>query len=455
MRLHLNENTAGCSPAVLRRAPPARAIAMPGSIRTTTRRRRRSPAHFGVPVDHLRAHERPRRGDSRRARPPRAATTRRGVPEAVGVAPGVRQVRDLHDGASAAGWSRCRSTTSFELSAEDIRAAVTPRTRIVFLTNPHNPSGRVGSARHAARAREGRGAGDPLRRRGVRGLLRRDADRSGDVRRRFPNLVVGRTFSKAYGLAGLRVGALVGAPATLAPLRAGRPALQRERVGGGGAAASRSTDRDYRDWYLEQAAASRTLLDRCVRAARPRDLAERRQLRAGARRRRRRAWCAGWRRAACASAIVRTIRAAGSASASRPASSRTRAARSRRSRRCCAPRGNRPDDARDVDPAEARHRGARPLRRVDRHPLLRSHAGAGRAARRVRPDAEGGRRSRRRSAPHRRGRRHRARRSGRSARSARGAASIAPATSSCRWTRRWRSRRSISAAARTRSSICG
>ena len=39
-------------------------------------------------------------------------------------------------------------------------------------------------------------------------------------------------------------------------------------------------------------------------------------------------------------------------------------------------------------------------------------------------------------------------------RSATAAASIAPATSSCRWTKRWRSPRSISAAASTRSSIC-
>ena len=31
----------------------------------------------------------------------------------------------------------------------------------------------------------------------------------------FPNVVVGRTFSKAYGLAGLRIGCLVGAPTTL------------------------------------------------------------------------------------------------------------------------------------------------------------------------------------------------------------------------------------------------
>ena len=36
----------------------------------------------------------------------------------------------------------------------------------------------------------------------------------------FPNVIVGRTFSKAFGLAGLRIGCLVGAPAVLDPIRA-------------------------------------------------------------------------------------------------------------------------------------------------------------------------------------------------------------------------------------------
>jgi len=35
----------------------------------------------------------------------------------------------------------------------------------------------------------------------------------------YPNVIVGRTFSKAFGLAGLRIGALVGAPDTIDPAR--------------------------------------------------------------------------------------------------------------------------------------------------------------------------------------------------------------------------------------------
>jgi histidinol-phosphate aminotransferase len=36
---------------------------------------------------------------------------------------------------------------------------------------------------------------------------------------RFPNVLVGRTFSKAYGLAGMRVGVVIGQPQALDPVR--------------------------------------------------------------------------------------------------------------------------------------------------------------------------------------------------------------------------------------------
>src|SRR2546428_6969065 len=39
----------------------------------------------------------------------------------------------------------------------------------------------------------------------------------------FPNVIVGRTFSKAFGLAGLRIGCLVGDPDVLDPIRQAVP----------------------------------------------------------------------------------------------------------------------------------------------------------------------------------------------------------------------------------------
>ena len=94
------------------------------------------------------------------------------------------------------------------------------------------------------------------------------------------------------------------------------------------------------------------------------------------------------------------------------ASSSTHAAASRRWKRSCAPRRNRPPDEGNADRRAPRARRQGPIRRSHGHPVSGSHARALRAPRRVRPPHRGRRRSRRRSAPHRRGSRHRARRGG-------------------------------------------
>ncbi len=90
------------------------------------------------------------------------------------------------------------------LSVDDLLEQINERTRVVFLTSPHNPSGRVlelDVVRRVCRAAS-------------RALVVMDeayihfSDRSSAVRLlpECPNLIVLRTFSKAYGLAGLRVG---------------------------------------------------------------------------------------------------------------------------------------------------------------------------------------------------------------------------------------------------------
>lgn len=90
------------------------------------------------------------------------------------------------------------------LSVEDLLGRIGERTRVVFLTSPHNPSGRVlelGDVRRVCRAASG-------------ALVVMDeayihfSDRTSATRLlpECPNLMVLRTFSKAYGLAGLRVG---------------------------------------------------------------------------------------------------------------------------------------------------------------------------------------------------------------------------------------------------------
>ena len=260
MRLHLNENTAGCSPAVidaLRRLGRSDVGLYP-DYETA---QQAVAGLFGVPVDHLLLTNGLDEGILVAA----AAACRdrgEGVPEAVGVAPAF----DMYEICTTAIGGRMITVPlndRFDLSADDIRAALTPRTRIVFLTNPHNPSG-ITVPRATLRQ---------LARDVAPALLFVDeayADFSGETMidaatfAALPNLLVGRTFSKAYGLAGLRIGVVAGLPAALAPLRRIVPPYSLN-AWAAAALPVAIADRAYRDWYLEQAAASRALLTEACR----------------------------------------------------------------------------------------------------------------------------------------------------------------------------------------------
>jgi len=101
-------------------------------------------------------------------------------------------------------------------------AAITDSTKVVLVCSPNNPTGPAVHAEEfeAFMARVptsvvvvldeayGEYSRDPL------------AVKGADVLGRFPNLLVLRTFSKAYGLAGLRVGYAIGPAALIAPVRA-------------------------------------------------------------------------------------------------------------------------------------------------------------------------------------------------------------------------------------------
>lgn len=98
-------------------------------------------------------------------------------------------------------------------------AAITERTRLVFVCNPNNPTGTVVSAQTLRRFLE-RVPDDLLvvLDEAYYEYMRLSPGHAYDaleLRREFPNLVVLRTFSKAYGLAGLRVGYAIGHPRVL------------------------------------------------------------------------------------------------------------------------------------------------------------------------------------------------------------------------------------------------
>jgi histidinol-phosphate aminotransferase len=95
----------------------------------------------------------------------------------------------------------------FRFPAEQVLAQITPRTRLIAVANPNNPTGALAS--HADLLRLAKAAPDAA-------LLVDEAyfEFSGETLmklwRDVPNLFVSRTFSKAYGLAGLRIGVLAG-----------------------------------------------------------------------------------------------------------------------------------------------------------------------------------------------------------------------------------------------------
>jgi histidinol-phosphate aminotransferase len=95
----------------------------------------------------------------------------------------------------------------FQFPADDLIRAITPRTRLIAIANPNNPTGIVVPPEELLRIATSAPAA---------ALLVDEAyfefygetlmPRCGET----PNLFVARTFSKTYGMAGLRVGVLVG-----------------------------------------------------------------------------------------------------------------------------------------------------------------------------------------------------------------------------------------------------
>jgi histidinol-phosphate aminotransferase len=107
---------------------------------------------------------------------------------------------------------------------EAMRAEVTAATQLLIVCNPNNPTGTHIPANGIAEF-----LGDVpehvtviLDEAYVEFQLHDDPDATVDLRRDFPNLVLLRTFSKAYGLAGLRVGYALCSPAFRAAVDAVR-----------------------------------------------------------------------------------------------------------------------------------------------------------------------------------------------------------------------------------------
>lgn len=104
----------------------------------------------------------------------------------------------------------------FQFPVEELCRHITPRTRLIAIANPNNPTGTVVSQEELLQI--ARSAPDAA-------VLVDEAyfEFYGQTmltgHRDVPNLFVARTFSKAYGLAGLRAGVLVGNPEQMRAVR--------------------------------------------------------------------------------------------------------------------------------------------------------------------------------------------------------------------------------------------
>jgi histidinol-phosphate aminotransferase len=145
---------------------------------------------------------------------------------------------------------------------ERLLAGITPRTKIIAIANPNSPSGAVATRVQLIE----------LARRAPQAVLLVDeayfhfyGGTVIDLIGKIPNLMVARTFSKAYGLAGMRLGLLVG-PVDL--MNWVRRVLSPYSVNSVALACLPAAleDADYLDWYVRDVLTARTELEAALDA---------------------------------------------------------------------------------------------------------------------------------------------------------------------------------------------
>ena len=262
LRLHLNENTGGCSPAVLEavRHVTAQQIAVYPDYESLTRE---CAAYLGVAEAQLALTNGLDEGQlAVIVTSFRASESVPGVPEGIIVLPAF-EMYAIQIRAAGGKVVAVPSRRNFEFPIDDILRSVTPRTRIIFLTSPNNPTGLL--IPHDAIRRIARSIPPHVT------IVLDEAyyEFSGDTfipaLATHSNVIVGRTFAKAHGLAGLRAGCLIGTEARLDPIRNVLPPYNINVLTAAGWLAALK-DRAHLAWYQKQVAASRQLVyERCAR----------------------------------------------------------------------------------------------------------------------------------------------------------------------------------------------
>jgi histidinol-phosphate aminotransferase len=154
------------------------------------------------------------------------------------------------------------SAPDFRFPFEAMLASLSQQTRLIAVANPTNPTGALASANDLMCIAEAVPYAAIL-------VDEAYCEFSGqtlfhEISKR-PNLFVARTFSKAYGMAGLRIGILAGSPEQMqmvrkvsSPYNVNQAALK--------CLPEALNDQDYLTWYVEQVKQSRAMLEDELRA---------------------------------------------------------------------------------------------------------------------------------------------------------------------------------------------
>ena len=267
LRLHLNENTGGCSPKVVEavRSFDATSLALYPDFREAILE---TAAFLGVDPDRMVLTNGLDEGILLVSiaylinRTPEALvelgaplTVTSGAPEVVVAQPAF----DPYLHAAQAMGARIVSVPpgpDYAFPVEGVLRALTPNTRLVYVNNPNNPSGRPIPKDDIHRVARAAGHAVVFVDEAYHDFLGENfLSEAPD----YPNVLVGRTFSKAYGLAGMRVGVMIASPAILQPIRKVMPLFNMNVVA---VAALRAAlkDPDFRAWYIAQAQESKALV---------------------------------------------------------------------------------------------------------------------------------------------------------------------------------------------------
>jgi histidinol-phosphate aminotransferase len=256
LRLHLNENTAGCSPAVVAaiRSLTAQDLAIyPDYDRAIAT----CAARIGVDPESLLLTNGLDEGILAAAMVAFRESTLAAPLEGIVVVPAFDMYAACTD-ASGGAVVEVPLGRSFEFPLEAVLSSLNARTRLVWLTNPNNPTGR--SIHRDAIVRIARAASGAIVfvdeayvDFGGRTLV------NDPVLNDLPHVVVGRTFAKAYGLAGIRAGAVLGNRDTIARLRRVVPPYSINACAAAALPAAFSDTTHY-EWYVREVGASKALL---------------------------------------------------------------------------------------------------------------------------------------------------------------------------------------------------